>query len=62
MHEDGAIVLRKPMITGLAAKETSIVLAIPGTGGDIPFSSDFVVGAFLIWTKELAKVCHDVLL
>ena len=62
MHKDCVTILRKPLVTGLATQQMSFILAIPGTGCDVPVSPDTVVLTLWIRTKMISKLYHPNLL
>jgi len=62
VHKDCVTILRKPLVTGLATQQMSFILAIPGTGCDVPVSPDTVVLTLWIRTKMISKLYHPNLL
>ena len=62
VHKDGVTILRKPLITGPAAKQMSFIFPIASTGCDVSFSPHSMVLALRIWAEIVRKIYHPVLL
>jgi hypothetical protein len=62
MHENGATILREPMVTCLTAKQQRLVFTIAGTGRYVPFSPDSMLRTLGIRTKIITKIHAHALL